>query len=172
MHEMHSDDTETFVESGAPPAWLRALVALVCGAWLAFGYALRGADGAAGAAVGVALLLVAYGGLELGQRLYGGVVVDRTHLRVGTRRSVALSDLDLATLRDQAGMETFAVFGERNLRSAPIWLRDTVALQGRDERGPISVVIRTARRAELVESLTAGSRRAAESPRPGAAPSA
>jgi len=161
MDEMRSNDTATFAESGAPPPWMRALAVLLGVGVPGYGWFSGGAGGAAAGAVAISTVLLAYGGLELGQRLYGGVVVDRTHLRVGTRRSVALAALDLSTLRDEAGVETYAVFGERNLRSAPMWLRDTVAVNGRDDRGAISVVVRTNRRAELVEALAAGRRRAA-----------
>jgi len=164
MHQSHPADTATFAESGAPPWWLRALVVAVCAGWLAFGAVAGGADGAAGAAMGAAIVGLGWGATELGQRWYGGIVVDETALRVGTRRQVALSALDLSTLRDEAGMETYAVFGERNLRSAPMWRRETVAVEGRDERGAISVVLRTDRRAELVDALVRGQRCGAAAP--------
>lgn len=131
-------------------------MALLCVGVLGYGWVSGGAGGAAGAAVGLSAILLAYGGLELGQRWYGGIVVDGTHLRVGTRRSVALSALDLSTLRFDAGPEVFAVFGDRNLKSTPLWRRDVVALDGRDERGAISVVLRTDRRDALVAALAAG----------------
>lgn len=146
-----------FSESHAPPAWLRLLLWGLPIAWVMYWFVAEGGDAAAGAAVGSAtVLLFGTVPLEVGQRLYGGLCVDETHLRVGRRRSVALADLDLDTLGFEAGIEIHDVFGQRNLKSNPIWLPDTVALEGHDQRGTISVVVKTRRRDELVAALRAG----------------
>lgn len=146
-----------FFESHAPPSWLRLLLWGLPAAWVLYWVVAEGGDAAAGAAVGaVTVLLFGTLPLEVSLAVYGGVCVDETHLRVGRRRSVALADLDLETLRFEAGVETFDVFGKRNVKSNPMWLPHTVALQGHDERGTISVVVKTRRPDELVAALRTG----------------
>lgn len=145
-----------FSESHAPPPWLRVLLWGFPVAWVGYWAFAEGADAAAGAAAGAVIVLFATASLEISQALYGGICVDETHLRVGRRRSVALADLDLETLRFEAGMEIHDVFGKRNVKSNPMWLPHTVALEGRDERGTISVVVKTRRPDELVAALRTG----------------
>lgn len=146
-----------FAESGRPPWWLRLLaVGLACVA-VGGGALVGGSDGAAGGAAGATIILIGWGlGLELGQALYGGVRVDATRLWVG-KRSVPLAALDLDTLRFEAGFEIYAVFARGHLLSNPMWLPDTVAIDGHSaEKGPVRVVVRTARRDELVAVLREG----------------
>lgn len=149
--------TVRFAESAAPPAWLRLLVVGLAGAAIGWGALDGGADGAAGGAVVAAIILLVWGlGIELGQVIYGGVRIDATRLWVG-RRSVALAALDLGSLRYEAGVEIYAVFARGALLSNPMWLPDTVAIDGYTaQRGPVRVVVRTARRDELVAALRQG----------------
>lgn len=91
-----------------------------------FGWLTGGADGAAGAAVGAAVILLFLTvPLEVSQsrRLYGGVRVADGRLHVG-RRSVPVAALDLSSMTSEASAEAFAVLGKGRLMSNPIWLRD------------------------------------------------
>lgn len=59
--------------------------------------------------------------------------------------------------RYEAGVEVYAVFARGALLSNPLWLPDTVAIDGHSaEEGPVRVIVRTARRDELVATLREG----------------
>lgn len=144
-----------FSESGAPPPWLRLLLLGVPLGGVVLAWFAGGADGAAGAAVAASAVLV-FGvvPLELGQVLYGGVVVADGRLHVG-RRSTPVRGLDLDTVSFEAGAEVFAVFGRDRLVTTPLWRRHTLAVSGREGTRPIRVVVRTDRREELLAALGA-----------------
>ncbi|MEO7556694.1 MAG: hypothetical protein ABIV94_08855 [Acidimicrobiales bacterium] len=121
-----------------PPPWLRALLwiglplAAVGGGWLA-----NGAGGAAGGALGATLVLLAgVLPLELGQRFSGGVRVTRERLFVG-RRSVPVNALDVTTLRFEETLDVYKVFGRDQLKTNPLWLRHTVAVEGPPRRAGV-----------------------------------
>lgn len=144
-----------FSESGAPPRWLRLLLLGVPLGAVGLAWLTAGADSAAGAAVAALVVLVCgVVPLELGQVLYGGVVVAEGRLHVG-RRSAPVRALDLDTVTAQAGAEVFAVFGRDRLVSTPLWLRDTLAVSGHDGARALRVVVRTDRREELLAALRA-----------------
>lgn len=147
----------TFAESGAPPPWLRALLWVVVplgsigGGWLA-----GGSSGALGGAVVAACVFVFLTlSLEISGRFYGGVRVEGDRLYVG-RRSVPVDALDLSTLRFQETADVYNVFGKGQLKSNPMWLKHTVAVEGSHDGRPVQVMVRTNRPDELVAALRAG----------------
>lgn len=152
---MTSGAAPTFAESGAPPPWVRALLwvvvplAAVGGGWLA-----NGPGGAAGGAVGAACVLLAVIALEWGCRRDGGVTVVGGRLFVG-RNSVPVAALDLTTLGFVETPDVYRVFGSNQLKSNPLWLRHTVALDGHHDGRAVHVMVRTDHPDELVAALRA-----------------
>ena len=147
----------TFKESHAPPPWLRVVLYVVIPAAV-LGYTAYQLDGAAGLGVGAlivaVILLCGALSLEISAPLYGNIKVSGGVLSVG-RRAVPVSALDLSTLSVAETAEIYAVFGSGNLKSNPMWLRETVAVRGNHGGRPISVMVRTNRRDELVAALRA-----------------
>lgn len=152
-----------FYDSQVPPVWLRILLWGPAPALVIFGAVTGRDDGAVWAAVMMALILVFVVGLmEFAVWFDGGICVNETRLWVGRRRSrsVALADLDLDTLRFEAAWEIYDVYGKGRLMSNPMWLPHFVAVDGHDERGSVSVIVKTRRPQELAAALRAGVRAA------------
>lgn len=150
---MNPSPAPRFTESGAPPPWLRVLLwvglPVVIVAW---GGLTDGADGAwAGVLSAVVVCIGALVPIELSVR-QGHVRVVGDHLHVG-RRAVPVDALDLATLRFKETAAVYRFLGKGQLKSNPIWLRHTVALDGHHEGHPVQVMVRTNHPDELVAAL-------------------
>ena len=155
---MSSFERPAFKESHAPPPWLRVVLYVVIPAAV-LGYFTYQLDGAAGLSVGAlivaVILLCSALPLELSAPLYGNIKVSGGVLSIG-RRTVPVSALDMSTL---SFAETYVTFGSGNLKSNPMWLRETVTVRGDHGGRPISVMVRTNRRDELVAALRAAAAR-------------
>jgi hypothetical protein len=149
LHESTAP-TPTFVESGAPPAWLRVLL---WGSLLLAGGAGASVDLALAALLVAILLCFLVLPLELSQRRYGGVCVEDGRIHVG-RRSAPVSGLDLDSVRAARPGEAFGVFDRSLLATNPMWLKHSLSIPGTNDDGdPIRVAVRTNHPEELLAAL-------------------